>query len=328
MKKIVYLTLFIFVCYLIISFVFNFPKWLNFITFGFTIFSFIYNSLKNKNKGNGDLTKVEKKLQAIIEEQTNQSVSGDKIKILEKERNEIEASLKEVNIKLNKENISKEELIRELKDDMEVILLVKHVEGNKDEPKPIKEALKNRGFRNVNYGMYVLPPYLTPHFRETAEMNKWVSRNILMKIPEGHRYKMSIMFVDLKRVLVKEQGENHMKSIIEKLDFTDLVKLEKLSNFIKKKRNISIMDIMQIPNLLRLIEIGHFGYNDKKLIIENEKKILENIGKTLGTNEIKTGDISKIPKLKLIEILNKFQIRNKEIIAQDILNNSKFWSQF
>ncbi len=325
MKKIVYIVLIVFVGFLIVSFIFDFPKWLNWITFAFTIFSFIYNNWKNKPD---DLTKVEQKLQTIIDEQESQNVSEEKIKILEKERDEIEASIKEVNIKLNEEKISKEELIRELKEDTEVVLLIKHAEGNKDEPKPIKDALKNRGFRSVNYGMYILPPYLSPHFKETEEMNKWVTTNILKKIPQDHRYKMSIMFVDLKRVLVKEQGENHMKSIIEKLDFTDLVRLEKLSNFIKKKKNISIMDIMQIPHLMRLIEIGHFGYNDKKIISEKEKEILKDIANFLGSEELKTKEIYKISKEELIKILEKYNINKKEQISEDIMKNSKFWSQF
>ncbi|MFA7708352.1 MAG: hypothetical protein WCX73_05365 [Candidatus Pacearchaeota archaeon] len=326
MKKIVYFALGIFIIVLICSFVFDFAKWINLITFGFTIFAFIYNNWKSKKGEN--LEKVEKKLQIIIEQQEDKNTSKDKLKELEKERNEIEASLQEVNIKLNEEKISKEELIKDLKDDMEVVLLIKHAEGNKDEPKPIKDSLKNRGFRSVNYGMYILPPYLSPHFKETEEMNKWVTQNILKKIPEDHRYKMSIMFVDLKRVLVKEQGENHMKSIIEKLDFTDLVRLERLSHFIKKKKNISIMDIMQIPHILRLIEVGHFGYNDKKMVSENEKKIFEDISNQLGTDELKTKDISKISKEDLVKILDKYQIRNKEMIAKDIINNSKFWGQF
>ena len=325
MKKIVYIALIIFIAFLITSFIFDFPKWLNAITFAFTIFSFVYNNWKNKPD---NLTKVEKKLQTIIEQQEEQNVPKDKIKLLENERNEIEASLREVNIKLNEEKISKADLIRELKDDTEVVLLIKHAEGNRDEPKPIKESLKNRGFRSVNYGMYILPPYLSPHFKETEDMNRWVTKNILKKIPDDHRYKMSIMFVDLKRVLVKEQGENHMKSIIEKLDFTDLVRLEKLSNFIKKKKNISIMDIMQIPHLMRLIEIGHFGHNDKKTILAKEKEILKDIGNQLGTEELKTKDIHKITSDDLKNILDKYQIRNKEQISEDLIRNSKFWSQF
>lgn len=325
MKKIVYLAIIVLVGFFIVSFIFDFPKWINLITFGFTIFSFIYN---NWRKRPDNLEKFGQKLQIIIERQEDKNISEDEIKKLEKERNEIESSLKEVNIKLNDENISKEELIKELKDDTEVVLLIKHAEGNKDEPKPIKEALKNRGFRSVNYGMYILPPYLSPHFKGLEEINKWVTKNILKKIKGDHRYKMSIMFVDLKRVLVKEQGENHMKSIIEKLDFTDLVRLEKLSNFIKKKKNISIMDIMQIPHLMRLIEIGHFGYNDKTKISEKEKEILKDIANSLGTEELKTKEISKITKENLMVILEKYQIKNKEQISEDIIKNSKFWSQF
>ncbi|VVB77529.1 Uncharacterised protein [uncultured archaeon] len=313
--------------YLFISFIYDYPKWIIIFPLLISIFPQIYNHWGNRGKKEG-LEKVEEKLQTIIDQQENQDLSEEKIKLLEKERNEIEASLQEVNNKLNEERISKEELIKDLKDDTEVVLLIKHVEGNKDEPKPIKDALKSRGFRSVNYGMYILPPYLSPHFKETEEMNKWVTRNILKKIPEDHRYKMSIMFVDLKRVLVKEHGENHMKSIIEKLDFTDLVRLERLNNFIKKKKNISIMDIMQIPHILRLTEIGHFGYNDKKIIIENEKKILNEIGEKLGTDELKTKDIPNISQTDLVGILEKHQIKNKEIIAKDIIINSKFWSQF
>jgi hypothetical protein len=313
------------IIYLIVSFKYNFPKWIIIFPLIISVFPQIYNHWRGKNKPE---TKVEEKLQEIINQQEETNNSQEIIKKLEKERNEIDASLREVNIKLNEERISKEELIKDLKDDMEVILLIKHAEGNKDEPKPIKDALKNRGFRPINYGMYILPPYLSPHFKETEEMNKWVTRNILKKVPDDHRYKMSVMFVDLKRVLVKEHGENKMKSIIDKLDFTDLVRLEKLSNFVKKKKNISIMDIMQIPHLVRLIDVGHFGYNDKKNVLNNENKILKAIGETLGTNELKTKDISKISKENMVNILERYQIKNKEQISEDIIKNSKFWSQF
>src|SRR3989344_8286709 len=99
MKRIVYFALGIFIIVLICSFVFDFAKWINLITFGFTIFAFIYNNWKSKKGEN--LEKVEKKLQIIIEQQEDKNTSKDKLKELKKERNEIEASLQEVNIKLN-----------------------------------------------------------------------------------------------------------------------------------------------------------------------------------------------------------------------------------
>lgn len=324
-NKIVYFAVIFFIIFLIVSFIFDFPKWLNIITFAFTIFSFIYSNSKNKSE---ELKRVEEKLQEIIEQQESQNISEEEITTLRKERSDLETSLKEVNVKLNDEKISKEELIKDLKEDMEVVLLIKHAEGNKDEPKPIKDALKNKGFRSINYGMYILPPYLSPPFKDTEEMKKWVAKKILNKISQEHRYKMSVMFVDLKRVLVMEQGTNHMKSIIEKLDFTDLIRLEKLNSYIKKKKNISIIDIMQMPHLMRLIEIGHFGHNDKRRITDNESKILEEIAKTLGTDDLKTKQICKISKESLINILEKYKIKNKELISEDIIKNSRFWEQF
>ncbi len=48
----------------------------------------------------------------------------------------------------------------------------------------------------------------------------------------------------------------------------------------------------------------------------------------LGLQEIKTKDISNISKDILVNILEKYKIINKERIAQDIIENSKFWGQF
>lgn len=268
---------------------------------------------------------------SIIEEQnTKEGISQDRIKELEKERDEIENTLDDINKKLNQENISKKELIKDLKDDLEVVVLIKHTEGERGQsvPRQIKESLKRKGFRSINYGMYILPPYLSPNFKDSNQMNNWIEKNFLKKIDETYRYKMSVMVVDLKKVLVKEQGDTQMKSIIEKLNFTDIVRLEKLNEYVRKKKEISLMDIIQIPKLTRLVETGHYGLGDKKTLSEKNDEVSLKIAEAIGKEELKTKDISSISKDNLINILESFNIRKKEEIATDILNNSKFWLKF
>lgn len=322
------IAVFIFITVLVCSFIWDFPKWINLITFGFTILSFIYHQSKDKDEDK-KAEKFGEGYKKIIDRQNiDIDLGKEEVEKLEKERSEIESVLEEVNEKLNEENISKDELIKDLKDDLDVVLLIKHAEGEKDEPKPIKDALKKRGFKSINYGMYVLPPYLSPYFKNREELNKWIDKQFLKKISENHRYKMSVMIVNLKKILVREQGENHMKSVIEKLNFTDLVRLEKLNEFIRKKKDLSLMDIIQLPKLTRIIDKSSYGWHDHSIISEKEGKIIEEIKENLGKEDFKTKDFANINKDILINILEKNGIRNKDQIAEDIIKNSKFWGQF
>jgi len=133
-----------------------------------------------------------------------------------------------------------------------------------------------------------------------------------------------IFLTNGKKWYIKEKGYP-MREISGPFSQQSLKK--KLDNVLRKK-DISLIDIMQIPHITRLIEIGHFGHNDKKIITEKESEILLDIAKTLGTEELKTKQICVISKEELIKILNKYQVKNKEIIANDMIKNSKFWSQF
>jgi len=184
------------------------------------------------------------------------------------------------NLKLNEENISKKDLIKDLNNNLEVVLLIKHAEGEKNKPKPIRDALKERGFRSINYGMWILPPSLTPHFNKSKKLEDWIDRNFLNKISKEYRYKISVMIVDLKKIFVKEQGETRMKSLIEKIDYTDFIKLEKLDNYLKQKKDISLMDIIQIPSLIKLVNKGNFGWHDGSTLNKEQRDILEEIKNT------------------------------------------------
>ncbi|MEK6881543.1 MAG: hypothetical protein AABY22_18115, partial [Nanoarchaeota archaeon] len=136
----------IFLIVLISSYKFDFPKWVNLITFGFTVFTFVYTQWRSK-RNNKSIANLEFQYKNIIEEQNKDiAVSQSKIEELEGKRKEIEGVLTDVNNKLNEENISKEELIRDLNNNLEVLILVKHVEGQKgQQPKHLSVLLKKRG---------------------------------------------------------------------------------------------------------------------------------------------------------------------------------------
>jgi len=301
----------------------------NLITFGFTVLTFVYTQWKN-TRNNKSIENLEFQYKNVIDEQNKDiTLSQSKIQELEGKRKEIEGVLTDVNNKLNEENINKEELIRDLKDNLEVLILVKHVEGQKgQQPKHLSILLKKRGFRSVAYGLWMLPPSLSPNIKDVEKLNQWLTSKILSKLPQGYRHKISIMIVDLNKVLVKGEGETRMKSIFEKINITDLVKLTKLNEYLKKKKNISLIDIIQIPKLERLINKPSYGFGDHSKIEKDGEKILLEIGKQYGWQDIKTKNLADIDKTILIDLLKKYQIKNFEQISNDIIENSKFWRQF
>ncbi len=303
------------------------PKWITIIPFAIGVLPTILSFIEDK-KEVSFFDKMEKNYQKIVEEQGKllESQEGEKIK-LKKDRERIEGVLSDINLKLNEENISKKDLIKDLNNNLEVVLLIKHAEGEKNKPKPIRDALKERGFRSINYGMWILPPSLTPHFNKSKKLEDWIDRNFLNKISKEYRYKISVMIVDLKKIFVKEQGETRMKSLIEKIDYTDFIKLEKLDNYLKQKKDISLMDIIQIPSLIKLVNKGNFGWHDGSTLNKEQRDILEEIKKHLGKQELKTKDLSKVNKGFLKELLKNKGLRNYKEISSDIIKNSEFWGQ-
>ena len=108
------------------------PKWATIIPFVIGILPTILSFIKDK-KEESSFDKIEKSYQIIVEEQGKllESQEDEKIK-LKGDRERIEGVLSEINIKLNEENISKKELIKELSNSLEVVLLIKHAEGEKN----------------------------------------------------------------------------------------------------------------------------------------------------------------------------------------------------
>lgn len=286
-------------------------------------------SFVDDNKDRSSFEKLERSYQKVIDKQD--TLLGSQVEEnfeLKKERDNIEGVLSGINLKLNEENISKEELIAELNNNLEVVLLIKHAEGQKDSPKPIRDALKKRGFRSINYGMWILPPSLTPNFGKTEKLEAWIDKKILNKISIEYRYKISVMFVDLRKVFVKKQGETRMKSLIDKIDYTDFVKLEKLNGYLKQKKNISLMDVVQIPNLVKLVNKGSFGWHDGSVLNQNQNQILTEVRNHLGKQELKTKDLMKVNLEFFRDLLKRKGIRNYEKISSDVIENSEFWNRF
>jgi hypothetical protein len=97
---------------------------------------------------------------------------------------------------------------------------------------------------------------------------------------------------------------------------------------LRKKKNISLIDIIQLPHLYRLIDASSYGRGDAQKIKDKNNEMILEIAKHIGKQDIKIGDLSGIDLSVLKSILAKYQIKNNDKIASDIIKNSQFWSKF
>jgi enoyl reductase-like protein len=113
---------------------------------------------------------------------------------------------------------------------------------------------------------------------------------------------------------------------MESLDAEELITFSEGLTYLQKKKNLSIKDIIEVPNLFFLSDNTFLTLEKKKLLREKNEEIIKDLEKRYE-KEIFTTDFSEMDSKTLYEIIRRYvniTLEDVEIIK----SNAQFWIDF
>ena len=191
----------------------------------------IFDSFTKKPDNGAALAEIiklsqEKEAKLKAEYEAKERALGAEASKAKKETTSVNKVLAKINATLDKEHISKEELIDKLKESQYTILIQKH---NEDDEKLIRDRLYALGFKHINSGIYVLPPVKAREWgvTESFDIEAWVKAHLLKGLPND--YKRMINFatiIDFKRTT----AHNHNNMVKRSRTYLDVLEPAALSS--------------------------------------------------------------------------------------------------
>jgi hypothetical protein len=305
------------------------------ILFVIAILSFIWQFKDSGKKDDVlELAQLYEKEKAKIREEFN---TKEKQILSEKSRTEaeldkarmqttgLEKIVSKINETLKKEHISKDELINKIDSPQYVLMIQKYNEP----PKEIQDKLLEYGFKTFGYGIYLLPPVKARELGVKADfdIDKWIDQKLLKELPKTYKYIINFAaIVDLRHMTSKRNIVEKARTYMDVLEPEDLVSPEEIALYLKNKKNISIKDVIQIPNLIFLVDDFAIDLEDYNVLKEHNDEILIDIKKKINAKDIKTTDLATINEDTVEEVLSKYTKKPKEITKM-IVRNAKFWNR-
>jgi hypothetical protein len=236
-----------------------------------------------------------------------------------------------VTLNLGKEHFSKDELLRRLARPVYCLLFHKTEEASLSDKK-LKtlrdEILPSLGFKFVrgSRGVYILPPSQLPFFQDRSEIEKWIEDKIISKIPSDYRYIFSfVSLIDLRFTISIKRDKLAKKydTLMETIDAEELLTFSEGLTYLQSKKNLSLKDIIEIPNLFFLSDKTSLDF-DKRNILKDKNEEIIKIIKNEFKKEIFTRDLAEIDSTYLLNLLKKY-IQIKDDDVETIKANAKFW---
>jgi len=237
-----------------------------------------------------------------------------------------------VSIELQKEKFSKELLLRKIDAPIYCLLFHKTEEANLKNAKLKSlrdDILPSLGFRFIHgsRGVYILPPSYLPAFKNKKDIEEWIKKKIIKKIPKNHRYIFSfIVLIDLRfSISIKNDSltKKRYDTLIEVINPEEILNFSEGLSYLQKKRNMSIRDIINIPNFFFLSDNTSLNAEKREIVKEKNEEIKKAIESELK-REIFTEDIPMISSQSLFQAINNYvpvYLEDIEVIKL----NAKFW---
>ena len=237
------------------------------------------------------------------------------------EKKQLEKLLDKINETLQKENISKEDLIEKLDSPLFTILIQKYNEPKKQ----IQNRLLKLGFKTFGQGIYILPPVKANFIKRGFDLKRWLQRRILKDLPKDYKYIIKFAaVVDMRKMICDKQLVIKAQTYLDILSVEDLIQPHQIVTYLKSKRNISLRDVIELANISFLVEEYLVKKKDYKILKKNNDKILSEIKREMNMDEVKTTELGSIDEETLSKILEKYVSEPKKI-AERIKENSIFW---
>ncbi|MDD5193773.1 MAG: hypothetical protein PHF67_04290 [Candidatus Nanoarchaeia archaeon] len=270
-------------------------------------------------------------IETIEDSEKNLESKIDKNEIMESKVNQL---MEKISQELHNEHINKEFLLRRLDRPIFCLLVHKTEEDNiKDHKlKSIRDSiLPKLGFRGLKLsrGIYILPPSKMPPLRNKEELDQWINKKILKRIPRNHRYIFSfIALIDLRYVIsIKEDKltKKNYETLLEVINPEELITISQGLKYLQTKKNISFKDLINLPSLSFLSDNTSLDLKNRELLKQNNDIIIEDIERDLK-KEIFTENIVRMDEEFLQNKIKKYLEINMEDI-KIIKFNARFWME-
>lgn len=248
------------------------------------------------------------------------------------EKSELKKFLDKINETLQKENISKEELIKNISSSLKAIIFFKTSEDtSKKRALFLNHVYPNMGIISIRSGLSILPPKRVPQNLSNTKILEWFKKELEKRIPKDYEYNIPLISViNLNETKSFKRLESFRKiqfSYLDNIPIEEIAPAQEIINYLQKKKNLSPKDIIEMPNILFLVEDYFIKRTDLEILRRDNDKILDAIKKAIKSEEIKTTDLATVEEGLLSDILKKY-VSEPEKIAKRIKDNAIFWKSY
>lgn len=310
-------------------------KWISYVSFMVGILGIVISLIQSdrNNAAKQEYDKIIEDYKRKYEEELNKSKKIEQEKQdLSFEKVELKKFLDKVNETLQRENISKEELIEKIDAPLKALILMKTSEDIANKRFILRDkALPELGFKYFDKGIYVLPPTKTPSISTKKEIADWIKNKFKKYVGKDYEYIIQIaVIVDFREIFCEKNVAKFRKkgkTILDIFGAEDIIPTNQVIKYLKDKKNLSSKDIIELPNIVFLVEDYLIKKTDLEKLRKNNDEIINKIKKTIKCDEIKTTDLANIEKNTLSTVLKDY-VSDTDLIADRIKENATFWKSY
>ena len=236
-----------------------------------------------------------------------------------------------IGVTLTKENISKEEIIRNITTPLKTIIFQKYWE----DPVRKRYIIRDKVYpkihaHHIKGGLRIIPAGYVPQDKSNDEIIKWFRKELEENIPPDYEYNIDFITIvnltDIKSF--KRLGNRYERGHFDWLrnvPTKEIAPPDMIMNYLATKKDLSTRDIIEIPNIMFLVDDSIITLQDKAVIKNKGDEIIKDIKKFLRIKELKTTDLANIDDKELTLILSEFGIKRPLIISEMLIRNAKLW---
>lgn len=264
---------------------------------------------------------------------SEKKISNIKEKLIsEKSKSEkLSRMVDNIGITLNKENISKQELINNISSPLKAIIFMKYWEDrDKQRGYFMKKVYPSIHAYPIRAGLNIIPPRYILQEKSNEEIIAWFFEEIEKLLPKNYEYNIPIAtVVNLTGIKsfnrLKPKHERGHFNWLSNVPSEDIAPTEKIIDYLAIKKDISTRDIIEIPNLRFLIDENYLTMQDTIMLKKKENTIIKDIKNYLKIEELKTTDFSNMDDKELTLIFTDNGIKNPLNLTKMVKYNAEIW---
>jgi len=278
-----------------------------------------YQKEKIKNVENKETHRKEIK-------QIKQVVHSEKVK-----HQYLKRMVDNIGVTLVKENISKEDILKNITNPLKAIIFLKYWEDLDKKRYIIRDKIypKIHAY-HIKGGLRIIPPAYVPQDKSNPELIKWFKKQINDNVPLNYEYNIPLVCpvnltdINAFKNLNKRFERGHF-DWLENVPAKDIAPTDMLINYLETKKNISTRELIDIPNIMFLVDDNQISLEDKSILENKSNKIIDDIKNHLQIQDLKTTDLANIDDKELTIILSDNNVKRPLNVSTMLINNAKLW---